>query len=183
MLVPVPFADVRIKLPEYLEFVVVVDDQPRMLDHQIPNRQDSAKIAIDDPPHQGEQFAHMPDRSILERIPSSSPDSVKKLSVVFRENVHSMPGRVFLERHLHKNTAEFPYKPLRPNIPIHFRVLCETRENDMLAQELGSVLVEPVCDEDWNIVEPGVPRCSTQEHPLIILDYLQERLYPYARSD
>src|SRR5450756_3060415 len=103
MLVPVPFADVRIKLPEYLEFVVVVveDDQPRMLDHQIPNRQDSAKIAIDDPPHQGEQFAHMPDRSILERIPSSSPDSVKTVSYTHlraHETRHDLVCRLLLEK-------------------------------------------------------------------------------------
>ena len=53
----------------------------------------------------------------------------------------------------------------------------------MLVNEVGLVSVEPICDEDGDVILPGIPRGSRQQDPLVLLGDFQECLRPSPIAD
>ena len=53
----------------------------------------------------------------------------------------------------------------------------------MLVDEVGLVPVEPICDEDWDIILPGIPGGSGEQDPFIHLGDFQECFCPSPVTD
>ena len=53
----------------------------------------------------------------------------------------------------------------------------------MLVDEIGLVPVEPICDEDGDIILPGIPRGSLEQDPFVHLRDFQECFCPSPVAD
>ena len=65
-----------------------------------------------------------------------------------------------LELHRHKNAIAQTDQPSGVEVSVNLWILRPPVINHMLVDEIGLVPVEPICDEDGDIILPGIPRGS-----------------------
>ena len=61
--------------------------------------------------------------------------------------------------------------------------LTDLLDRQVVVDEIGLVPVEPICDEDWDIILPGIPGGSGEQDPFIHLGDFQECFCPSPVTD
>ena len=61
--------------------------------------------------------------------------------------------------HIYEDSFSESNKLSRINVTVDLWEGAISRVNDMLLTEVGSISIESVCDEDWDVVGPCISRC------------------------
>ena len=92
-------------------------------------------------------------------------------------------NRLPLEVHGHQDLVPEPNQPASIAVAVDLRILRPPVINHMLIHKVSLVAIEPVGDEDWNIILPGVAGCGGQQNPVVGLDDFKECLSPGSIPD
>src|SRR5690348_12781304 len=94
-----------------------------------------------------------------------------------------MSDCLFLIPHMDKQLIAEIHQPPSGDVAVHLRKACVRVVYHMMSLKFGTILVEPICNEHGDIVQPRISRCRTEKYPVIILRYLQERLCPWTAAN
>src|SRR5690606_38738926 len=136
-------------------------------------------------PHEVEELGEAADRPLFVRIPALLGDDLKGVQVVLNPHVVCDSGGVTFERHVNENLISEPLELPLPMEPFDLGELGKAVELDVVLDELRTILVETVGNEDRNIVHPSVAWSGTQEYPgvlLLRLGHVDERFRPGTRT-
>src|SRR5436190_584904 len=115
-------------------------------------------------------------------MPTTIPNIEHSLLVALSLDLVLMSNRMRVERHLYENLRTQSYEFLHTCISLHLRPLRERVVDDVLAFELGSILVEPIGNKNGDVIHPCVTRCSREHDPVVHLCDLQKCFDPSSRS-
>ena len=87
-------------------------------------------------------------------------------------------NRLALEVHGHQDLIPEPNQPASIAVAVDLRILGPPVIDHMLIHKVGLIAIEPIGNEDWNIILPGVARRGRQQNPVIGFDDFEEGLGP-----
>lgn len=97
---------------------------------------------------------------------------------MIHQNVFGHSGGMPLVRHVDQYLGLVVDQLSLFDVSINFGELAESVVDDVLSEELGSVLIETVGHEYWDVVEPSVARSCREQYPLILTSNLEKRPCP-----
>ena len=171
--------------PQLIEFgVEVVEyDHPLELPAQVGRLPEPLGIRVDDPPEAHHHLGRVADRLVLEGVPPVAEHRLVGRLVVSHGHVVEHPFRSLGALHGDEHGPAALAQPVLVHPPVDLGELAPPGIYDVMALELGAVLVEAVGDEHRRVVHPRIARRRGQQDPLVRLGDLQEALDPRAGSD
>ena len=166
MLVTVPFSDFGpigvTKIFENIKLVVeiVEDDDFRVIFHDLQHGHAAGLVRIHHAAPVHTKLRSRFNRTVFPRVPAVSRNIFVERNVVGNRHILMMRCGVPLELHRHKNAIAQTDQPSGVEVSVNLWILRPPVINHMLVDEIGLVPVEPICDEDGDIILPGIPRGS-----------------------